>query len=113
MRRPQKPGTKPGGTLDLLILSRLSRGPMHGFGIAEYLNAVSDVLHVQEGSLYPALHRLESRGFIESEWDLSGNKRRVRVYTLTRRGRKHVDMEVSRWRRMVEAVDRVIAQVTP
>jgi PadR family transcriptional regulator, regulatory protein PadR len=68
MGRPQQPGADSSGTLDLLILPRLARGPMHGFSIAEYLHAVSDALHVEEGSLYPALHRLESQGFIESNW---------------------------------------------
>ena len=68
MGRPQQPGADSSGTLDLLILSRLARGPMHGFGIAEYLHGVSDALHVEEGSLYPALHRLESQGSIESTW---------------------------------------------
>jgi PadR family transcriptional regulator PadR len=108
MGRPQKPGTESVGTLDLLILSRLARGSMHGFGIAEYLHEVSDALHVEEGSLYPALHRLESRGFIESEWGTSENNRRARFYKLTPRGRKQIAMEVSNWRRMVDAVNRVI-----
>ena len=68
MGRPQKPAKDGVGTLDLLILSRLTKGPMHGFGIGEFLNQVSDALHVEEGSLYPALHRLESQGLIQSEW---------------------------------------------
>jgi len=108
MGRPQQPGADSIGTLDLLILSRLARGPMHGFGIAEYLHGVSDALHVEEGSLYPALHRLESQGFIESTWGISENKRRARFYKLTPRGRKQVTVKVSNWRRMVEAVNRVI-----
>jgi PadR family transcriptional regulator PadR len=108
MGRPQQPGKDTIGTLDLLILSRLARGPMHGFGIAEYLHGVSDVLHVEEGSLYPALHRLESQGFIESTWGISENNRRARFYKLTPRGRKQVTVKVSDWRRMVEAVNRVI-----
>ncbi|MCZ2075339.1 MAG: PadR family transcriptional regulator [Bryobacterales bacterium] len=108
MGRPQQPGKDTIGTLDLLILSRLARGPMHGFGIAEYLHGVSDVLHVEEGSLYPALHRLESQGLIESTWGVSGNNRRARFYKLTPRGRKQVTVKVSDWRRMVEAVNRVI-----
>src|SRR5437667_3599935 len=108
MGRPQKPGTEAVGTLDLLILSRVARGSMHGFGIAEYLNEVSDVLHVEEGSLYPALHRLESQGLIESTWGVSENNRRARFYELTPRGRKQVTVKVSDWRRMVEAVNRVI-----
>jgi transcriptional regulator len=108
MGRPQQPGTEAIGTLDLLILSRLARGPMHGFGIAEYLHGVSDALHVEEGSLYPALHRLESQGWIESTWGVSENNRRARFYKLTPRGRKQVTVQISNWRRMVDAVNRVI-----
>jgi PadR family transcriptional regulator PadR len=108
MGRPQQPGADSSGTLDLLILSRLARGPMHGFGIAEYLHAVSDALHVEEGSLYPALHRLESLGLIESTWGVSENNRRARFYKLTPRGRKQVTVKIANWRRMVEAVNRVI-----
>lgn len=101
------------GTLDLLILSRLSRGPSHGFGIAEYLHDVSDALHVEEGSLYPALHRLESQGLIDSEWGVSGNNRRARFYSLTPRGRKHIQIGISNWRRLVDAVNQVIDPLTP
>jgi len=108
MGRPQQPGTDAVGTLDLLILTRLTRGPMHGFGIAEYLHGVSDALHVEEGSLYPALHRLESQGLVESRWGVSENNRRARFYKLTPRGRKQVIVEVSNWRRMVEAINRVV-----
>ena len=108
MGRPQQPGAGTIGTLDLLILSRLARGPMHGFGITEYLHGVSDALHVEEGSLYPALHRLESQGLIESNWGVSENNRRARFYKLTPRGRKQVVVNASNWRRMVEAVNRVI-----
>ena len=109
MGRPQQPGADSTGTLDLLILSRLARGPMHGFGIAEHIHAVSDdALHVEEGSLYPALHRLESQGLIESEWGISENNRRARFYNLTPRGRKQVTVKISNWRRMVDAVNRVI-----
>jgi PadR family transcriptional regulator, regulatory protein PadR len=114
MGRPQKPAKKDAlGTLDLLILSRLAQGAMHGFGIADYLNQVSDVLHVEEGSLYPALHRLESQGFVASAWQTSENNRRARVYTLTPRGRKQVTVEISNWRRLVAAVNQVIDPVTP
>jgi PadR family transcriptional regulator PadR len=108
MGRPQKPAADAIGTLDLLILSRLAHGPMHGFGIAEHLHKVSDAFHVEEGSLYPALHRLESQGFIESTWGVSENKRRARFYSLTPRGRKEVTVQISNWRRMVEAVNQVI-----
>src|SRR5438046_10583021 len=99
MGRPQQPGSDAIGTLDLLILSRLARGPMHGFGIAEYLHGVSDVLHVEEGSLYPALHRLESQGLIESTWGVSENNRRARFYELTHSGRNLVTVKVSICRR--------------
>jgi PadR family transcriptional regulator PadR len=108
MGRPQQPGSDAIGTLDLLILSRLARGSIHGFGIAEYLHGVSDALHVEEGSLYPALHRLESQGLIESKWGVSENNRRARFYKLTPRGRKQVVVKISDWRRMVEAIGRVI-----
>jgi len=86
---------------------------MHGFGIAEYLHEVSDALHVEEGSLYPALHRLESQGLVESEWGVSENKRRARFYKLTPRGLKQINVEISHWRKMVEAVNRVIDPLTP
>jgi len=81
---------------------------MHGFGIAEYLHGVSEALHVEEGSLYPALHRLESQGLIESSWGVSEKNRKARFYGLTPRGRKQVSVKISEWRRLVEAVSRVI-----
>jgi transcriptional regulator len=98
--------------LDLLILSRLAKGAMHGFGIADYLHQVSDALHVEEGSLYPALHRLESHGFVELEWRTSDNNRRARFYTLTPGGRRQATVEISKWQRLVEAVNRVIDPLT-
>jgi PadR family transcriptional regulator PadR len=113
MGRPQKPASDAMGTLDLLILSRLAKGSMHGFGIAEYLHQISDALHVEEGSLYPALHRLESQGLIQSDWGVSDNNRRARFYRLTPRGQKQLTAEVSNWRRMVDAVDRVIDPLVP
>jgi transcriptional regulator len=114
MGRPQKPAKSDVlGTLDLLILSRLAKGAMHGFGIADYLNQVSDVLRVEEGSLYPALHRLESQGLVESEWRASEHNRRARFYELTPRGRKQVTVEISNWRQLVAAVNRVIDPLTP
>jgi len=113
MGRPQRPAKDALGTLDLLILSRLAKGAMHGFGVAEYLHRVSDALHVEEGSLYPALHRLESHGFVESEWRTSDSNRRARYYWLTPRGRRQVTLEISKWRRVVEAVNRVIDPLTP
>jgi PadR family transcriptional regulator PadR len=113
MGRPQKPASQGMGTLDLLILARLSKGTMHGFGIAESLHETSDLLQVEEGSLYPALHRLESLGLIESEWGTSENNRRARFYKLTPRGCKQISVEISNWRRMVEAVNQVIDPLVP
>ena len=113
MGRPQKPAKDGVGTLDLLILSRLAKGSMHGYGIAEFINQVSDALHVDEGSLYPALHRLESQGLIQSEWGASDNNRRARFYKLTPRGRKQINVEISNWQRMVDAVNRAIEPLKP
>ena len=102
------------GTLDILILSRLARGPMHGFGIAQYLHEMSeDVLRIEEGSLYPALHRLESQGVISSRWGVSENNRRARFYTLTPRGRKRIAIEISNWRRLAGIMRRVTDPVLP
>ena len=113
MGRPQKPAKDGVGTLDLLILSRLAKGSIHGYGIAEFINQVSDALHVDEGSLYPALHRLESQGLIQSEWGASDNNRRARFYKLTPRGRKQINVEISNWQRMVDAVNRAIEPLKP
>jgi PadR family transcriptional regulator PadR len=97
------------GTLDMLILSRLARGATHGFGIAEDVRRASDeVLRIEEGSLYPALQRLETQGLITSEWGMSDKNRRARFYELTPRGRKQAGIEVNSWRRLVQAIDRVI-----
>ena len=97
------------GTLDMLILSRLTRGAEHGFGIAEDVRRASDaVLRIEEGSLYPALQRLETQGLITSTWGMSEKNRRARYYSLTPRGRKQVGIEVHNWRRLVQAIDRVI-----
>jgi len=97
------------GTLDMLILSRLARGAEHGFGIAEDVRRKSDeVLRIEEGSLYPALQRLETQGLITSAWGMSDKNRRARYYSLTPRGRKQVGIEVNNWRRLVQAIDRVI-----
>jgi PadR family transcriptional regulator PadR len=108
-------GTKSGGgelvqgTLDMLILSRLARGEAHGFGIAEDVRRKSDeVLRIEEGSLYPALQRLETQGLITSTWGMSDKNRRARYYSLTPRGRKQAGVEVNNWRRLVQAIDRVI-----
>jgi PadR family transcriptional regulator, regulatory protein PadR len=111
MGRPAK-GELVQGTLAMLILARLARGPMHGFGIAEHIRQVTDnVLRVEEGSLYPALHRLEAQGMITSEWGASTNNRQAKFYKLTPRGRKQAGLEVSRWQRIAAAIGRVIEAV--
>lgn len=114
MGRPRKPeGELVQGTLDMLILSRLARGPEHGFGIAESVRQMSDeVLRVEEGSLYPALQRLEAQGLIASDWGTSVNNRRARFYSLTPRGRRQIAVEVANWRRLVLAIERVIEPAT-
>jgi PadR family transcriptional regulator PadR len=100
------------GTLDMLILSRLARGPMHGFGIAEHIQRVTeDILRVEEGSLYPALHRLEAQGMITSEWGPSANNRQAKFYKLTPRGKKQAGVEITKWQRLVAAINRVIEPV--
>jgi transcriptional regulator len=98
------------GTLDLLVLKTLLRGPMHGYSIAESIQQTSDdVLRVEEGSLYPALHRLERRGWVDAEWGLSENNRRAKYYRLTRTGRKQLAVEVADWARLSAAIARVLA----
>ena len=97
------------GTLDLLILRTLSPGSMHGWGISRRIQAMSeDVLQVQQGSLYPALHRLELEGWIQADWGTSENNRRARYYELTRAGRKQLSEETENWERLATAVFRVL-----
>jgi len=97
------------GTLDMLILKTLSRGPMHGYAIAINIGQRSDdELRVEEGALYPALHRLEVAGLLDSEWRLSETNRRAKFYRLTPGGRKHLAAEASNWNRLVAAVGRVM-----
>jgi transcriptional regulator len=110
-RKPASPdsGELVQGTLDMLILKTLSRGAMHGYGIAESIKTTTDeVLRVEEGSLYPALHRLEINGFISAEWGASANNRRAKFYRLTSAGRKQLSVETSRWRKLAEAIARVV-----
>jgi PadR family transcriptional regulator PadR len=98
-----------GGTLDMLILQVLVAGSAHGFTIANAIQRRSDdALLVEQGSLYPALHRLEERGWIASEWGTSENNRRARFYKLTRKGRTQLSAESSRWQHLVRAVTRVM-----
>jgi PadR family transcriptional regulator PadR len=97
------------GTLDLLIMRTLALGPMHGWAIAQRIQQVSDdLLRVQQGSLYPALHRLEHQGWIAAEWGASENNRRARFYQLTRDGRKQLALEVSKWERLSAGVNLVL-----
>jgi PadR family transcriptional regulator, regulatory protein PadR len=97
------------GTLDLLVLQTLSWGPQHGYGIAQAIRAGSrETLQVDTGSLYPALHRLEREGAVGSEWKVSENKQRVKVYRLTTAGRKKLTQERSRWERLLEAMAGVL-----
>ncbi len=103
------PGDLLQGTLDMLILRTLIRGSMHGYAIAEHIQQVSDdVLKVEEGALYPALHRLELRGLLASEWGLSENNRRAKYYKLTAAGRKQLTEETAHWGRMTAAIARIL-----
>ena len=97
------------GTLDVLVLKTLSWEPMHGYGVARWLQRVTDdVLQIEEGSLYPALHRMERRGWIASEWGLSENNRRAKYYRLTSEGRKQLRAEASTWTVFAQAVFKVL-----
>jgi transcriptional regulator len=97
------------GTLDLLILKTLASGPMHGWGVAQKIHVLSeDILQVNQGSLYPALHRLEQQGLISAEWGASENNRQAKFYELTRAGRKQLADETRNWERMAGAVARIL-----
>src|SRR6478752_9632206 len=97
------------GTLDMMVLKTLTRGTLHGYSIAQLLRQLSeDILQVEEGSLYPALQRLELNGWIEGEWGLSANNRRARFYRLTPDGRKHLGKESARYRQVTGAVARIM-----
>jgi transcriptional regulator len=97
------------GTLDMLILKTLTRGAMHGYAITEYIQETTDdVLKVEEGALYPALHRLELRGLLGSEWGVSDNNRRAKYYRLTAAGRRQLAAETEHWGRMTSAIARVL-----
>ena len=102
------------GTLDLLVLKALQLEPMHGWGITERIEQWSEqVLQVGQGTLYPALYRLERQGFISSDWQITENSRRARYYALTRSGRKQLEAELAQWRRNSRAVNQVLAVTTP
>src|SRR5688572_30058699 len=97
------------GTLDLLILKILALEPLHGFAISQRLKQISgDVLQVSDGSLYPALHKLEQEGWIQAEWKPSENNRRAKFYSLTRPGRQHLEQETANWNRLSAAISHVV-----
>jgi PadR family transcriptional regulator, regulatory protein PadR len=97
------------GTLEMIVLKTLTRGPLHGYGIAQYIRQASDdVLQVEEGSLYPALQRLQLKGWVTSEWDMTENKRRARYYRLTPLGRKQLAAERASYDRLTGAIARVM-----
>lgn len=106
---PQSSNERLQGTLDLLVLKTLARGPMHGWSVALRIQEVShEALQINQGSLYPALHRLEDAGFVASEWGASENNRRAKYYRLTPRGKKQLELETESWRRFADAVSLVL-----
>jgi transcriptional regulator len=109
MVRPASKNELLPGTLEMLILQTLTRGAMHGYGIAQHIQEMSDeVLQVEEGSLYPALQRLLVKGWVKAEWGTSDNNRRARYYTLTSAGRKQLGVEAENFERMIRAIARVM-----
>ena len=105
MDRSQDTGDLIQGTLEMLILKALARGPLHGYAVAEWLQQTSQqVLKVEEGALYPALHRLELRGLLKAKWGASDNNRRAKFYELTAEGQKRLQAESQRWARLSSAV---------
>ena len=103
------------GTLDVMILKALSWGPMHGFAVAKWIRLTTEgVLQIEDGALYPALHRMEFRGLIDADWDLTENKRRAKYYRLTTKGRQQLRARASSWDRYSSAVSKVLhATVQP
>jgi PadR family transcriptional regulator, regulatory protein PadR len=97
------------GTLDLLVLTTLDKRALHGYAIATHIQSVSrDELRVEEGSLYPALHRMEAAGWITAEWSVNENKRRARVYSITGKGRRRLEEEREKWQRLTRAVAKLV-----
>jgi PadR family transcriptional regulator, regulatory protein PadR len=97
------------GTLDVLILKTLSWGPLHGYAVVRWIaQRTEDALKIEEGALYPALHRMEQRGWIEAEWGVSENNRRAKFYRLTDEGRRQLNAEAESWQRYADAVGRVL-----
>jgi PadR family transcriptional regulator, regulatory protein PadR len=109
MTKPSTPPELLQGTLDMLILKALQHEPMHGFGISVRIRQMSDeVLQVEQGSLYPALYRLEDQGWIKSEWGVSDNNRKAKFYTLTATGRKQLNAETANWDRVSAAINLIL-----
>jgi PadR family transcriptional regulator, regulatory protein PadR len=99
----------PQGTLDLLILKTIALAPQHGWAISDRVQQMSsDALQIKQGSLYPALHRLERRGWIKASWNVTENNRRAKYYALTRRGRKQLETQTESWRRLTAAVSQIL-----
>ena len=108
-KKPPEAGEILQGTLDMLILRTLVMGPAHGHTIAQVIEHTSEnALEVEQGSLYPALHRLEDRGWLSSEWGVSENNRRAKFYRLTKKGRKELSAATGRWRRMTQAIGLIL-----
>jgi len=104
-----KPPDLPQGTFDMLVLKALSLGPMHGYGIGQRIQQLAnDMFQVEEGTLYPALYRIEIRGWIKSEWGVSENNRRARFYKLTRSGRRQLAIERSEWEQVSLAINKIL-----
>ena len=111
MKRPPEAGEILQGTLDMLILRTLILGPAHGHTIAQAIEWTSEnALEIEQGSLYPALHRLEDRGWVSSEWGVSANNRRAKFYRLTTKGRKELNDATGRWRRMTRAIGLILGE---
>ena len=111
MKRPPEAGEILQGTLDMLILRTLVLSPAHGHTIAQAIEQTSEnALEVEQGSLYPALHRLEERGWLSSEWGVSENNRRAKFYRLTGKGRKELNAAAGRWRRMTRAIGLILGE---
>jgi transcriptional regulator len=111
MKRPPEAGDVLQGTLDMLILRTLVRGPAHGHTISHMIEQTSEnALEVEQGSLYPALHRLEDRGWVSSEWGVSDNNRKAKFYRLTATGRRELNAATSRWRKMARAIGLILGE---
>ena len=111
MKRPPEAGDILQGTLDMLILGTLVMGPAHGHTIAQAIERTSEnALEVEQGSLYPALHRLEDRGWVSSEWGVSENNRKAKFYRLTNKGRGELNAAAGRWRRMTRAIGLILGE---